>query len=131
GESCLEFLGYSVMREGNILEMVGIKLSVVEACSGIRSLLSILFMCTLYNYFFVRGALMSGLILVIAVPVAILGNAGRIVATGISGQFDPKLVHGAAHETFGYVSIVVAGAGCVLAHLIMVRIRTLWRSRHA
>ena len=37
GEACLEALGYSVLREGNILEMVGIKLSVEEACSGIRS----------------------------------------------------------------------------------------------
>src|SRR5579863_4052229 len=55
GETCLEALGYSVLRDGNILEMVGIKLSVEEACSGIRSLVAIFFMCVLYNYFFVRG----------------------------------------------------------------------------
>src|SRR6202011_4728488 len=78
GETFLEALGYSVMREGNILELVGIKLSVEEACSGIRSLFSILFMCTLYNFFFVRGNLLKGLLLVMAVPIAILGNAGRI-----------------------------------------------------
>src|SRR6266849_9972062 len=112
GEVCLEALGYSVVREGNILELVGMKLSVVEACSGIRSLLSILFMCTLYDYFFVRGSLMRTLILVMAAPVAILGNAGRIVATGMASQHNPELIHGAAHDAFGYVSIVVAGAGC-------------------
>src|SRR5260221_4215904 len=97
GEMCLETLGYSVVREGNILEMVGTKLSVVEACSGIRSLLSILFMCTLYNYFFVQGKFMKALILVMAAPIAILGNAGRIVATGVASQYNRELVHGAAH----------------------------------
>src|SRR5262249_36027000 len=38
GETFLELLGYSVVREGNVLELVGTKLSVVEACSGIRSM---------------------------------------------------------------------------------------------
>src|SRR5258708_833402 len=118
GEISLEAAGYSVVREGNILEMVGTKLSVVEACSGIRSLLSILFMCTLYNYFFVRGTLMKTSILVMAAPVAILGNAGRIFATGIAGQHNRELVHGAAHDAFGYVSVIVAAAGCIALHLI-------------
>src|SRR5579862_4622034 len=87
GETCLEALGYSVLREGNILEMVGIKLSVEEACSGIRSLVAIIFMCVLYNYFFVEGRWMRTFILVMAVPIAILGNAVRIVATGVAGQY--------------------------------------------
>ena len=131
GEFCLEALGYSVMREGNILELVGIRLSVEEACSGIRSLLSILFMCVLYNYFFVRSNVMRTLILVMAVPVAILGNAGRIVATGIASQYNRELVQGAAHEAFGYVSVVIAGIGCVLVHLVMVYAQRIWRSHLA
>jgi exosortase len=131
GEICLEALGYSVVREGNILELVGTKLSVEEACSGIRSLLSILFMCTLYDYFFVRGKWMRTLILVMAIPIAILGNAGRIVSTGIASQYNRELIHGAAHEALGYVTVVVAGVGCVLLHIVMLRIQRVWRSRHA
>jgi exosortase len=131
GESFLDAAGYSVMREGNILEMVGMKLSVEEACSGIRSLLSILFMCTLYNYFFVKGNVMRGTILALAIPVAILGNAGRIVATGIAGQYNRALTQGAAHEAFGYVSVVVAAIGCVALHLAMVSVQKTWRSYHA
>ncbi|MBV9772015.1 MAG: exosortase/archaeosortase family protein, partial [Bryobacterales bacterium] len=75
GAACLEALGYSVLREGNILEMVGIKLSVEEACSGIRSLVAILFMCVLYNYFFVEKNSMRFWILAFSIPIAILGNA--------------------------------------------------------
>jgi exosortase len=130
GEFCLEAVGYSVMREGNILELVGTRLSVEEACSGIRSLLSIIFMCVLYNYFFVRGNVMRTLILILAVPVAILGNAGRIVATGIASQYNRALIQGTAHEAFGYVSVVIAGVGCVAVHLLMLYTQKIWRVHH-
>ncbi len=130
GESCLDLLGYSVMREGNILELVGTKLSVEEACSGIRSLLSIFFMCVLYNFFFVRSNLMRTLLLAMAIPMAILGNVGRIVATGVASQYNRELAHGAVHEAFGYVSVVVACAGCVALHILIVNIQKTLQSRH-
>lgn len=129
GETFLELLGFSVLRDGNILELVGTKLSVEEACSGLRSLISILFMCTLYDYFFVKSNVMRTIILVLAVPVAILGNAGRIVATGIASQYNRELIHGVAHETFGYISVVIAGIGCVLIHLFMLYAQKKWQSR--
>lgn len=126
GEACLEALGYSVLREGNVLELVGIKLSVEEACSGIRSLMAILFMCVLYNYFFVRGWTMKALLLAAAIPIAILGNAARIVATGIASQYNPQLVKGAAHEALGYVTVLAAAVGCVLFHLMMRSFQKVW-----
>jgi exosortase len=131
GEVCLEALGYSVLREGNILEMVGIKLSVEEACSGIRSLLAIFFMCVLYNYFFVQGWAMKTLLLVLAIPVAILGNAVRIVATGVAGQYNPALVGGATHEAFGYITVIAAAVGVVALHLMLQSILKAWRPQHA
>jgi len=130
GEICLEALGYSVLREGNILEMVGIKLSVEEACSGIRSLVAIFFMCVLYNYFFVQSRWMRALILMMAIPIAILGNAARIVATGIAGQYNPALASGGTHEAFGYVSVVVASLGCVAFHILMTSMVKKWRAHH-
>lgn len=128
GETFLEALGYSVLREGNILELVGIKLSVEEACSGIRSLFSILFLCTLYNFFFVRGNFTKGLILVMAVPIAILGNAGRILATGIASQYNRNLTQGISHEMFGYIAIIVAAFGCIALHMLMVWLQKAWRT---
>jgi exosortase len=131
GEFTLEALGYSVLREGNILEMVGIKLSVEEACSGIRSLVAIFFMCVLYNYFFVQGRSMKALLLMLAIPVAILGNAVRIVATGVAGQYDPALVSGAAHEALGYVTVVAAALGVVALHIMLQSVAKVWRAHHA
>lgn len=130
GEAFLEAFGYSVMREGNILELVGIKLSIEEACSGIRSLFSILFMCTLYNFFFVRGKWTKATILIMAVPIAILGNAGRILATGVASQYNRSLIEGVSHEAFGYVSVVIAALGCILLHLSIVWLRKVWASIH-
>lgn len=129
GETCLEALGYSVLREGNILELVGIKLSVEEACSGIRSMMAIIFMCVLYNYFFVKGWPMKTFILVMSIPIAILGNSVRIIATGIVSQYNPALVQGAAHEALGYVTVLIAAVGCVALHLAMTAILKFWRSR--
>lgn len=128
GEVFLEVLGYSVLREGNILELPGVKLSVEEACSGIRSLTAIFFMCVIYNYFFVEQRSMRWLILVMAIPIAILGNALRILATGIASQYDPALVTGVAHEAFGYVSIAAAAAGCLLVHILLISIQKSWRA---
>ena len=110
GAAALEALGYSVLREGNVLEMVGIKLSVEEACSGIRSLVAIVFMCVLYNYFFVEKKSMRVWILLLAIPIAILGNAVRIIATRRRRPINHAWVSGATHEAFGYVSVLVAAA---------------------
>jgi exosortase len=130
GEICLEALGYSVLREGNILEMVGIKLSVEEACSGIRSLMAIFFMCVLYNFFFVEGRSMKAILLALAIPAAILGNAVRIVATGVASQYNPALASGATHEAFGYVSVVCAALSVVALHLMLQAIAKAWRAQH-
>lgn len=131
GERGLEALGYPVLREGNILELVGIKLSVEEACSGIRSLFSICFLCVVYGYFFATGRILRTLIVASAVPVAVLGNAGRIVLTGVLSQYNRALVEGAAHQALGYLSVAISAAGCVLFHMVTVLIRKTWRAGHA
>jgi exosortase len=131
GADALEALGYSVLREGNILEMVGIKLSVEEACSGIRSLVAILFMCVLYNYFFVEKKFMRFWILLFAIPIAILGNAVRIVATGVAGQYNHAWVSGATHEAFGYVTVVAAAIGCIGVHMALLHFEKMRGTRHA
>jgi len=131
GEVALELMGYSVVREGNILELVGAKLSIAEACSGLRSLLSITFMCALYSYFFVEGNRMRAFLLAMAVPIAILGNVLRIVATGVASQYNKELIHGTAHDIFGYISIGVAALGCLLLHSATVKLEKVWRARHA
>jgi len=129
GETFLDILGYSVLRDGNILELVGMRLSVEEACSGIRSLMAIIFLCTLYNFFFVEARRVRTLILLLSIPIAILANAGRIVATGIASQSNPALVTGTPHEVFGYISVAMAAIGCMLLHIGILYFEKLRRPR--
>jgi exosortase len=123
GEISLELFGFSVLREGNVLEMVGEKLAVAEACSGIRSLMALIFLAAVYNYFFVPRNAVRLVIFGAVVPVAILCNAGRILATGVVGQYNRELAHGMLHATFGYLSLTLGAALLILLHRLLIRIR--------
>jgi exosortase len=119
-EGALSLLNIPVLREGNILQLPSGPLSVVEACSGIRSLLSLTFLCLVYGYFFekrrwVRVALLAG-----AVPIAILANGGRVTITGILSMVNPALAQGFFHESTGWVIFMLA-LGLLLAfHRLLV-----------
>ena len=128
GESILEGLGYSVLREGIVLELVGVRL---EPGTGVSSLLTILFICALYNYFFVESRNMRVLIFVMAAPLMVLGNVGRIVATGIASQYAPALITDPSHETLRYVSVALAAIGCMMLHIVMTYVQIAWKSRQA
>jgi exosortase len=107
-ERSLEVLGYMVLREGNVLELAGQTLSVVEACSGIRSLLSLTFFTLIYGYLFESEAWKRWLLLLATVPVAVLANAVRIVVTGIIGEYDQALAQGAYHTASGWILFMLA-----------------------
>jgi exosortase len=120
-EQLLDLVGFSVLREGNILFLPGQTLSVVEACSGLRSLLSLSFLGQTYIYLFDGRIWARWVIAIVIVPIAILANAGRIVASGIMGQYHPSWVHGLMHESTGWVVFVVAFIIIMTFHLVVIR----------
>lgn len=79
----LDLLNIPVLREGNVITLAFIKLEVTEACSGIRSLISLLALATIYAYVAHQGALRRGLLVLSAIPIAIATNSGRVALTGI------------------------------------------------
>ena len=107
-EWSLMAIGIPVLREGNILEMASQKLSVVEACSGIRSLLTLSFLSLVYGYFFERRIWLRALLFVATAPIAMLANAARVTFTGILAQYRPELAHGFFHSASGWVIFMVA-----------------------
>jgi len=107
-EYSLDLVGIPVLREGNILETPHQRLSVVEACSGIRSLLSLSFLALVYGYFFEKKRWVRALLLAATVPIAIAANAFRVTLTGILGEYDKELAEGAFHLFEGWVVFVVA-----------------------
>ena len=118
-EKSLEVLNVPVVREGNILELASQKLSVAEACSGIRSLLSLSFLSLVYAYFFDRKIWMRWVLLIATVPIAIVANSARVTLTGLFSEIDPSLAQGFFHEAEGWVIFVVALVMMVAVHLIV------------
>src|SRR5580698_7592588 len=108
-ETVLNFIGIPVLRDGNVLELAnGQRLSVVEACSGIRSLLSLSFLSLIYAYFFDNKVWMRWVLLAATLPIAIIANAGRVTITGVLSEVNPELARGFFHELEGYVIFVIA-----------------------
>lgn len=104
----LSALGIPVLREGNILELASQRLNVVEACSGIRSLLSLSFLSLVYAWFFDRKVWMRWVLLAATFPISILANASRVTLTGIASEYDPDLASGVFHYLSGWVIFMVA-----------------------
>jgi exosortase len=104
GETALRAGGVTVLRDGNVLELVGMRLEVAEACSGIRSIMALLTFslaigelggCTRSRRFVLAFA---------TVPIAILANAIRVVATGFAAQaWGPAVAEGLLHTAAGMV----------------------------
>ena len=117
----LSLLGIPVLRDGNILELANGRLSVVEACSGIRSLLSLTFLSLVYGYFFEKKTWIRVTLFLATIPVAILANGGRVTLTGILYEIRPELAEGFFHESTGLVIFFAAGVILFLIHQILGR----------
>lgn len=103
----LELIGIPVLRDGNILQLASKRLEVVEACSGIRSLLSLTFLSVAYGYLFDRRIWMRVVLFIATVPIAIVANAGRVTLTGILTEYKPEIAEGAYHAFEGWVIFMV------------------------
>ena len=115
----LDLMQIPVLREGNVLELAEQKLSVVEACSGIRSLLSLTFLSLVYGYFFESKAWMRVGLFVSTIPIAIVANASRVTLTGVLTEYKPELAEGFFHTASGWVIFMVALAIMVVLHQIL------------
>jgi len=122
-EAILNRIGIPVLRDGNILELPHQRLSVVEACSGIRSLLSLSFLALIYAYFFDRRVAMRGVLLAATIPIAIAANAARVTLMGVLSEHSAGLAHGAFHLFEGWVLFVVALVLLVTVHQLCLNVR--------
>jgi len=120
-EAVLNALGVPVLRDGNILELASQRLSVVEACSGIRSLVSLAFLALVYAYFFDRRVWMRWVLLAATVPIAIAANAARVTLMGLIGEYRTDLAQGFFHLAEGWVLFVTALGSMVVVHRVVNR----------
>ncbi len=130
-EGMIDLLQIPVIREGNVLILPQQTLNVVEACSGIRSLLTLTFMSLVYGYVFEKRPWLRVVLFFSTIPVAIAANAGRVAFTGVVSQFNPELAGGWFHEAQGMVIFVIALAILVAFHQSIVRTCNMVNRRRA
>jgi exosortase len=118
-ETLLGAIDIPVLRDGNVLTLASQTLSVAEACSGIRSLLSLSFLSLVYAYFFDSKVWMRWALFLGVLPIAILANAGRVTITGILSERDPELARGFFHELEGFIIFAIALVMLFVLHMLI------------
>lgn len=119
----LPLAGVPVLREGNVINLPAMPLEVAEACSGIRSLMSLFTVAVIFGYFLERGTLRRSLLAFASVPIAVAANVARIVGTGLCVQYwDPDKALGFFHEFSGWLMFLVSLSCLYLIHSLMQRL---------
>jgi exosortase len=114
----LSEIGLPLLRQGNIIHIPNYSLEVAEACSGIRSLFSLLALGALYAYFTQPNKIKAIILFLSTIPIAIAGNVFRITMTALAAHtISPKFAEGALHEIsgllvflFSLILLVIFGA---------------------
>ena len=105
----LPLVGVPVLREGNVIVLPSMPLEVAEACSGIRSLLSLVTLAIIYGFLMDHRRWVRVVLACSAVPIAVAANSFRIFGTGLLVQYwDPDKAEGFFHSFSGWLIFVVS-----------------------
>jgi exosortase len=111
GVAILELARIPVLREGNVIALAHTNLEVTEACSGIRSLISLFTLATLYGYFSSPYRISRIGIALMSIPIAIVANGLRVAGTGIAAHYiGPSAATGFFHEFSGWTVFMTSFA---------------------
>lgn len=125
---CLELVRVPVLRDGNVLILSNYSLEVVEACSGIRSLMSLCALAVAYGYLAEPRPWVRCLLVAFMVPSAIVTNALRIMGAAVlAHSFGPAAAGGFLHRFSGWAIFLIAIFLMYLSHAILRRFGTEWK----
>ena len=116
----LPLLGVPVLREGNVINLPAMPLEIAEACSGIRSLLSLATLAVIYGYLVETRIWVRVVLALASIPIAVAANSLRIVGTGLLVQYwDPDKAEGFFHTFSGWLVFVVSLGMLFLLHRLL------------
>ena len=100
----LGLIEVSVIRKGNILLMPNYALEVVAACSGLRSLMTMITLALIYAGFSALSNVRKIMLVAFAIPAAIAANTLRLVVTAVGAHMvGPSFADGVLHEISGLI----------------------------
>ena len=117
GEFAISACQIPVLREGNVITLASTSLEVAEACSGIRSLVSLVTLAVIWGYLSDSPLWLRWLLATASVPIAIFANGIRVAGTGVAAHFlGPASAQGFFHTFSGWLVFVVAGVLMLVVH---------------
>jgi exosortase len=120
----LPVFGVPVLREGNVIQLPAIQLEVAEACSGIRSLMTLFSVAVIYGYFAETSIWKRIVLALAALPIAVAANSIRIIGTGICVQYwSPDKALGFFHEFSGWLMFVISTICIYFVHRLLSLVR--------
>jgi exosortase A len=120
----LYLVGIPVLREGNVMLLANTSLEVAEACSGIRSLISLLALSIVFAYLSQKETWKRILLVLSTFPIAIIANAARVSGTGILAHYyGDSVAQGFFHGFSGWILFVVAFVCLFLLGALLARMK--------
>jgi len=120
----LALIGMAVFREGNIIHLNKTSLQVIDACSGLRSLISLLALAVLFAYFTQKSIWKRLSLVLLTIPITIFSNSCRLTVTAILvDRIGPQATEGFFHILTGIIMFVIALVLLMLCGTILKRFR--------
>ncbi|MFH2034760.1 MAG: exosortase/archaeosortase family protein [Candidatus Zixiibacteriota bacterium] len=115
----LDIIGMAAVRQGNIIHLSNQSLEVAEACSGMRSLVSLLALGALFAYFHQKRFSAQLILFLSTIPIAVVANVFRVFVTSVIVYTSPDLrvtdeplhsIMGASVFVIAFILLLIFGA---------------------
>ena len=102
-------MGLPIYREGNVIHLPNQTLQVVQACSGLRSVISLLLLSAVFGYFTLKSNILRTVLFICGIPAAILVNIIRVLLLVLAFHYlNYDLTKGTIHTVFGMLIFILA-----------------------
>ncbi len=116
-------LGLPIYREGNVIHLPERTLSVVQACSGLRSMISLLTLSAIFGYFTLKSNSLRTILFFSGIPAAVAVNIIRVLLTVLAFHYlNYDLTRGTLHTAFGLIIFLLA----LIFLFILKGVLTIW-----